>query len=143
MLISESSSGRSTDGSSSIRHFTFFVTYTLEVSAEARFDECPSTTILRLFLRPTLFGVREAFGSLNERFEWERSNLFNSDDSNVIMSLLLTLGLQVVVNLTTAVNDLADLVISNKVGVSITKHFVESQSFAEVFKVRVTASKLE
>jgi hypothetical protein len=119
------------------------VSLTSEVSTEARFDECPGAGILRLFLRPTLFGVREALGGVVEGLEWEGSNLFDSDNSNVVVTFLLTLSLQVVVNLTTAVNDLTDLVISNKVGIGIIEHLVESETFSEVFEVGVASSELQ
>lgn len=88
-------------------------------------------------------GIREAFTSLDERFERERCNLFNSNDSNIVNFILSTSSLQVVVNLTRAVNDLSNLIIGNKSGVVISKYFMESDSFTEVFKIRIAASELK
>lgn len=133
MLVSETSSGRSVDGSSSVGNLSLFVTFEPEVGAEAGLDEGPGTSVLRLFLRPALDGVGEACGSLSDRFEGERSDLLDSDDSDIVVSLLLTLGLQVVVHLTTAVHDLTDLRVSNEALVLVSHNLVESKAFTEFF----------
>jgi len=143
MLVSEASSGGSVDGSASVGNLSFFVTFKLEVGAHAGLDEGPGTTVLWLFLRPTLFGVGEALSSLSDRFEGERSDLLDSDDRDVVVSLFLTLGLQVVVHLTTAVHDLSDLRVSNEASVLVFNDFVESKAFTEVFQVRVTSSEFQ
>lgn len=59
------------------------------------------------------------------------------------MTILLTLGLQVVVHLSTAVDNLTDLRISNELRVLVLNDFVESESRAEVFEVRVATSEFQ
>jgi hypothetical protein len=73
VLIAVSSSGGGTNGSSCVRQVILLVTCLFEVGAEARFDKGPGTLILRLFLRPDLFGVRESFCGGIERLEGEGS----------------------------------------------------------------------
>jgi len=59
------------------------------------------------------------------------------------MTILLTLGLQVVVHLSTAVDNLTDLRISNELRVLVLNDFVESESRTEVFEVGVAASEFQ
>lgn len=75
MLIAKPSGGRGTNRSSSVGHFSFFMSLALEVCTKSRFDKRPCSLVLRLFLSPTLFSVGVSLGGVNERLEGEGSKL--------------------------------------------------------------------
>lgn len=59
------------------------------------------------------------------------------------MTILLTLGFQVVVHLSTAVDNLTDLRIGNELRVLVLNNFMESKSRTEVFDVGVATSEFQ
>jgi len=76
---------------------------------ESGLDETPSTHIEMFFLAPDEFSVGIESKKLSNSVISERSKLFESNDSNIIDLVVSSSIEQVVVNLTSAGNDLLDL----------------------------------
>lgn len=111
--------------------------------AHARLNEEPGTLVLWLFLHPRNFGVLVASKVWLHVAEWERSKLLQSHDGNVLDSTLISLCLEVIVDLARAEDDLLDLVIGDKVCGSVGDYPLEAKSDLKLFDVRVSSTILE
>ena len=83
------------------------------------FNEGPCALVFRFFLTPDNFCVFEAFQFLNRRLRWERIELFNAQQVDVIDPTCVAFFEQVVVNLARTHNDPLDLVIFHQRGVRV------------------------
>lgn len=72
----------------------------LQGSDQTRLDVSPSTIVQRLFLRPNKVGVRVLVEMRSKEIIWERAELFNSRDGNVVVTLVFSLLEKLVVDLT-------------------------------------------
>lgn len=106
-----------------------------EVGTESRLNELPAPSVLWLLLSPALGGVLVLLSHGPQSSEGEGRELFNSNDGDVVDSTLGPGCLEVIVNLTSAVDDLANLVISNEVSAHIIDGSLEAEAGFEVLKL--------
>jgi hypothetical protein len=98
-----------------------------------------STGILWLFLCP---GQRSIWISLklrNDLLKWERTEILNPDDSNIILVLFRSVFFKVKVYLTSTKNDFSHLVWLNLFLVLIRDDILESGAFYKLIQVRRSA----
>jgi hypothetical protein len=63
----------------------------VEQELKTRIDEVPNSIIFMLFLGKVVFNIRSIVrNSLLDSLMWERSQLFYSNDSNILNSLIFT-----------------------------------------------------
>ena len=117
--------------------------YFSEEGAEAGVDETPSTLILRLFLDPGHGGVSVTSKGWLDISVGEGSELLESDDGDIVDSTLLSVRFEVVIHLSTAINDLTDFVISYKFGRWVLNDSLESETDIEFFDLRVGTTELK
>lgn len=92
---------------------TFFLQF-IQNNFDSGINVSPGTTVLMFFLNPTEFSVFIVLNGSSEIFIREGSNLFNSDDSNIVSLALFSVSEDIPINLTTANDDLLNLVVSNE-----------------------------
>jgi len=143
VLLAVAGSGGGRNFTSSVGNFSGFVTESLELVTKTGLGERPDTLVLGLLLAPgdlSIFVLVE--GSLDGS-EGEGRDLLNSYNSNILDSSLGSLGLEVVVDLTRAVNNLADAGVGNQFSRTVINDLLEAETGLEVFKVGVGVSELE
>ena len=86
-------------------------------------------------MNPHDFGIGVASERGLDAAEWEWCNLFDSHDCHIVNSELGSLSLEVVVNLTTAVDHFADLIILYEVCRSVFEHSLEPQAGLKVLHI--------
>lgn len=69
--------------------------------------------------------------------------MFDSHNGDVLDAALLALSLEVVVNLSTAADDLLDLIIGNEVSGRLLENTLESETALEVFETGVGSTVLK
>lgn len=135
--------GRSWCDSSSIGDLNL-ASNTLENTLNFRVSVCPVTLVLRLFLHPLdalcVFILLKLILNL---IPGERWKLLYSDDCNIIFIFLGTCGINVIVNLTRAKNNLFNLISWDKGLAIIWEDLMERFVFTKVLKVGVSLSKLQ
>ena len=117
--------------------------HVLEEVAEARFNEGEGTLILWLFLYPFDGGVGVAGQRRLNVAEWEGSKLLETDDGNIVDAALLSLSLEIVVDLATAEEDLLDLRVGNHLGGGLFDDSLESETDFKVFNVGGSTAEFE
>lgn len=76
----------------------------------------PGTTVLMFFLNPTEFSIFIVLDGTSNILIREGSNLFNSNDSDIISLEFFSLSVDIPIDLTTANNDLLNILVSNELG---------------------------
>ena len=135
--------GGGADVSAGVRDFSCLELDAFHEVSEAWLYEREGTLVFWFFLGPHDLGILVSFkGALNTS-EWEWSQLFDSNDCDVIRSTFGPFGLQVVVDLATAEDNLSNLVISDHFFAGIVDNFDESQTLSEFLDVRASLSQFE
>ena len=143
MILTVTCRGRSGDGSSYVCHLLHVVVDVLQDAADAWLEERPATSVLLLLLAPHVFNVLAVLLHLSaERVEGEWSQLLNSDDCDVSPLLRLTLGNQIVVDLTRTQNHLAHVVWLD-VSVSLWQNTLEFSALYKFTNIRAHFSHFE
>lgn len=83
-------------------------------------------------MNPHNLGVGVAFEGWLNAAEWEGSDLFYTHNCDISNSELGSLSLEVVVNLTTAVDNFANLTVGDEVCRWVIEHTLESQTGLKV-----------
>ncbi len=78
---------------------------------EIRLDEGPGPHVLRLFLTPDHVGLLEARQAGDQRLEWQRIELFDAQQIDIVDAALLAFLIEIVIDLAGAQDDAADLVV--------------------------------
>jgi hypothetical protein len=68
------------------------LTHFAEEFVETRLNELPTSSILRFFLGPDNLGVRVSLLVFFNISPWERSELFNSANGDIVAPFLLSFG---------------------------------------------------
>jgi len=126
-----------------VANLTLLVLERLHLVAESRLSKWPNTVVFVFFLWPANWGVFVLLEWLLECVERPGGKLLNSHDGNVFDSELLSLINQVVVDLASAVDNLANLVSSHQVLVVIIDDALESCALGEIFDVGSRTSKFQ
>jgi len=106
-------SGRGIWRTACVTNLGLLVIEFLELVAEARLSKWPTTVVFVFFLCPAKRGVFVLLECWFDGIERPGGKLLNSHDSNIFYSELLSLSSQVVVDLASAVDNLANLVSSH------------------------------
>ena len=133
MQFGETDCGGSHDRSSSILDLGGFLEVLLDVS-KSWSCVCVSTGILWLLLCPSDRGVGVFLEFGNDLFEWERTEVLNSDDGDIFLVLLGPIFLKIKVNLTGTKNDFSHLVWL-KFRILVRDDVLESGAFDELIQV--------
>ena len=125
------------DSSSSIVHLLRSVQVAHDVS-KSWLDISPWSCILWFLLSPSDFSILVILELSDDLLEWEWAKALTSQNSNIVDSVLFSLRLKVVVNLTRAENHFSHLVWAFKVLRLITDQRQPSCARSEVFDVRAS-----
>lgn len=87
--------------------------------SESWLDVRPSTSILWLFLSPSDGSVAILFQLSHDLTEWEWTEAFNSENSNIISIVFCSSCFKIIVNLSRTKNDFFNLVSFESSGVFV------------------------
>ena len=104
-------------------------------AAEAWLYERVCTLVLWFFLYPHHFGSRVFFDFGFHTTEWEGCDLFDSHYGDILNLALVSLIFKIIVNLSSAENDLSYLIIGHKIWQGVWQDHFESQSFIKSFDI--------
>lgn len=136
-------SGGGADVSAGVRHFSCLELDTFQEVSEAGLDERVGTLVLWFFLGPHDLSILVSFQGALDTSEWEWSQLFDSNDGDVIRVTFGPFGFQVVVDLATAEDNLSNLVISDHFFAGIVDNLDESQTLSEFLDFGASLSQFE
>ena len=134
MNLGEAHCGSSHNWSSSIFDLVCFLEMLLNVSKSWSCIGI-STGILWLFLCPGHRSIWIFLKLRNDLLKWERTEILNSEDSNIILVLFGSVFFEVKVYLTSTKNDFSHL-ICLKFRVLIRNDILESGAFYKVLEIR-------
>ena len=104
---------------------------------EARLNEGPSSLVLGLLLYPFNCSVGVSGQRRLDISEWEGSKLLDTDDSDVFDTTFGSFCFEIVVDLSTAEEDLSDLIVRYQIGGCLLNHSLEPKTDFEIFNFRV------
>lgn len=111
--------GRGHDRSSSILDRLVFPVHELVNVSESWLRVGPDTCVLGLLLCPAELGIWIVLKVFDNLLEREGAKRFGTENCNIVVSICLSLGLEIIVDLTRANNNFSDLVTCNELLVLI------------------------
>lgn len=127
---------RSHDWSTSVCNLFVISSHELDNVTKSWLSISPSTSVLWLLLCPSDGSVRVLLHVLDDLLEWPWAEGFDSQDCNVINLIILSVLIQIVVDLARAKDNFSNLVSRDEVGRLVLQKCLPSAVLIEVLQLR-------